>query len=122
MASQVSVLVYWAQPKLNDIAAKRGVTFAGEQATAGQGCMGVSDSKIEKDTNGKVNCGITAVWETGAAIPAGADDRLMVDAQGRIIPFSSTPATNQVVAKRLRGQTATAAGQEMEVFVIPSVG
>lgn len=113
MTQQVSILTYAVTPTA-DIAAKRGVTFAGEQATAGQSCMGVSDAKIEAGTTGKVNLGPTAIWETGAAI-TGTELRLMTDAQGRVITWTTG---NTPVAKRIKGRTAAGAGEMMEVFLI----
>lgn len=115
MTQQVSILTYHATP-VADIAAKRGVTFAGEQATAGQACMGVANAKIEAGTTGKVNLGPTAIWETGAAI-TGTELRLMADANGRVITWTTG---NAVVAKRIKGRTAAGAGEMMEVFVIQS--
>jgi len=115
MTQQVSTLVYAVTPT-SQILAKRGVTFAGEQATAGQACMGVADTLIEAGVTGRVNLGPTAIWETGALI-TGTENRLMADANGRVITWTTG---NAVVAKRIKGRTSAGAGEMMEVFVIQS--
>lgn len=109
---QIGILVMTVTP-VAEIAAKRGVTFAGAQAVAGEACMGVSDQKIEAGVNGKVITGLTGIWEAGAAIPAATTD-LQVDANGRVIPLTG----GAVVGKLVAGQEASAAGEFVEVFII----
>jgi hypothetical protein len=96
------------------IAAARFATPAGAQAGADANTLGVSRStgaigeKVPVDVLG------TAVVEAGAAVTAGAT--LKSDATGRAITWVSSGAK---VALAL--ETATAAGQFIEVLLIPNV-
>jgi hypothetical protein len=95
-----------------DITAKRAVTMANAQAGANSVILGIADETILAGTSGRVIIGETAIAEAGAAID-GTVQRLMTDSSGRLIPWTST----NVVAAILRpGQTATAAGQFVEVY------
>jgi len=90
---------------------KRGVSRLAAQATANQPIIGFSDHKVEVDEALRLNEGPTSMAESGAAID-GTERRLIMDAQGRVIPWT----TGGVVAALLQpGQTATAAGESIEV-------
>jgi predicted lipoprotein len=96
-----------------DIKAKRCVTFEEAQATANAVIMGVADENIFATLAGRVVVGETAIVETGAAID-GTETRLMTDAEGRVVPWT----TGMNVAGRLKkGQLATAAGQFIEMYL-----
>lgn len=101
-----------------NIAAKRGVTHAWAQATdgtssAGQLILGIADENILAGEAGRVIVGETAIAEAGAAIN-GSEARLKTDSLGRFIPWT----TGAIVAARLvPGQTASAAGQFVEVYI-----
>ncbi len=99
------------------IPAKRFVGWNDQVATAGAAVKGVSDHAIAINENGRLIYGVTAMVESGAAID-GVETRLASDAQGRAVPF----ATGLVAARFKRGQTATAAGQLIEVFIIRAPG
>lgn len=100
------------------IVAKRGVTHAWAQATdgtssAGQLILGIADENIAAGDQGRVIVGETAIAEAGAAID-GSEPRLKTDSLGRLIPWTS----GSIIAARLvPGQTASAAGQFVEVYV-----
>lgn len=111
MSQQVSCLVMTVNATA-DIIAKRGVNFAGAQAVAGEACMGVADTEILTGDNGRVIIGVTAIWEAGAVVD-GTENRLMTDADGRVIPWT---AGNNVCARLKPGVTATGAGEMIEVF------
>jgi hypothetical protein len=96
------------------IAEKRGVNRFGQQATAGQAIIGIADHAAALDEAVKIISGETAIAESGAVID-GVVAELMTDASGRFIPWV-TP--NKVAAIIFPGQTATAAGQMVEVFPI----
>ena len=96
------------------IAACRFVTPAGAQAGADANTLGVGRFAAalgEKDTVDVIE---TAVVEAGAAVAAGAT--LKSDASGRAITWASAGAK---VALAL--DAATAAGQMIEVLLIPNV-
>lgn len=96
------------------ITAKRGVTYDEAQAGANSVIMGIADENIPADSNGRVVLGESAIAETGAAID-GSESRLMTDSQGRFIPWTSG---SNIAARLRKGQTATAAGQFVEVFIV----
>ena len=98
-----------------DIPMKRFVGWNDQTATAGAAVKGVSDHVIKSGENGRLIYGITAMVESGAAVD-GTETRLASDASGRVIPYTS----GAVAARFKRGQTATAAGQLIEVFLLPS--
>lgn len=100
------------------ITAKRGVTFAGTQATdgtsnAGDPCIGVADHGAVSGDALRVIRGETAMWESGAAIN-GAVKTLKTDSVGRVIPTSG--GGDKVVAILCPGQTAAGAGEFIEVM------
>ena len=98
------------------IKGKRGVNWLGQQAVADSAIMGIADCDAVAGDALRVVQGVTAVAESGAAID-GTETRLKTDAQGRLVPWT----TGVTVAARLMpGQTATAAGQFVEVFPIIS--
>lgn len=108
---QIATRVVTVTPT-SDITAKRAVTMAHVQAGANSVILGIADETILTGTSGRVILGETAIAEAGAAIN-GSEQRLMTDAQGRLIPWTST---NVVAAILKPGQTATAAGQFVEVY------
>jgi hypothetical protein len=108
---QIATRVVTVTPSAN-ITAKRAVTMAHAQAGANSVILGIADEEILAGTSGRVVLGETAIAEAGAAIN-GSEQRLMTDAQGRLIPWTST---NVVAAILKPGQTASAAGQFVEVY------
>jgi hypothetical protein len=102
-------------PIAGTVTKKRFVNYNGTQAVANQNTIGVavyggvSGDCIEVD-----HLGVTAV-EAGAVIN-GSELRLQTDAQGRAVPYTTGPT----VAKLFPGQTATAAGQEISVTLMPN--
>ena len=95
------------------ITRKRFVNFSWAQAGAGESILGVADEQIEPGIAGRVIVGETAIVESGAAIN-GSETRLMSDAQGRVIVWTTG---NTIAGRLVRGQTATAAGQFVEVYL-----
>lgn len=95
------------------IAAHRFVTWAWAQAGAGADCMGVAAENIEPKYPGLVILGETAIVEAGAALD-GSVRQLKSDAQGRAIPCATGNAVQAVLKP---GQTATAAGGLVEVYL-----
>lgn len=108
---QIATRVVTVTPT-TDITAKRAVNIAHAQAGANSVILGISDETILAGTSGRVVLGETAIAEAGAAID-GVEQRLMTDSSGRLIPWTST---NVVAAILKPGQTATAAGQFVEVY------
>lgn len=96
------------------ITANRFVTPAGAVAGAGVNAQGVADSDAAIGAKFSTNVLGTAVVETGAAIAAGA--LIETDATGRAI----TKAAGVAVARLAPGEVATAAGQFVEVVLIPN--
>ncbi|QBQ73063.1 hypothetical protein kac65v162_gp031 [Nodularia phage vB_NspS-kac65v162] len=98
-----------------EIAAKRAVTFAHAQAGANAtAILGIANEKIVAGFPGLVIRGETAIAEAGAAIDGIVPD-LMTDAQGRLITWLTG---NTVVARLVPGQTAAAAGDQIEVYLV----
>ena len=92
----------------------RFVTPACAQAGAAGNTLGVARmAAADKDVI-PVDVIGTAIVEAGAAIAAGA--ALETDASGRAVTKSSGPT----VARMTPGQVATAAGQFVEVLLIPN--
>lgn len=112
---QTATQVFTLQAAAN-ITQKRFIGWNDQMATAGVPIKCVSDHNIASGDSGRVIWGITAMVESGAAVD-GVEPRLMSDAQGRAVPWTTG---NTVAARFKRGQTATAAGQLIEVFVLPS--
>lgn len=96
------------------ITSNRFVTPAGALAGAGVNAQGVSDTDAGIGDSVAVHVLGTAVVETGAAIAAGAP--IQTDATGRAI----TKAAGVTVARLAPGEVATAAGQFVEVVLIPN--
>jgi hypothetical protein len=92
----------------------RFVSPASALAGAGVNTLGVARvAAVDKDTI-PVDVLGTAIVETGAALTAGGP--IQTDATGRAID----KAAGVTVARLLPGQTATAAGQFVEVLLIPN--
>lgn len=95
------------------IAANRFVTPAGAQAGADANTLGVC--RVAAVVNDKVPVDIlgSAVIEAGAAVSAG--DTVKSDASGRAITWATSGAKVGIAL-----QAATAAGQMIEVLLIPN--
>lgn len=94
------------------IAAERFTTYAGAQAGAAANTQGVARSAASIGEAYPVDVIGTATVESGAAVANGA--AIETDASGRAITRTSGPT----VARAL--QAATAAGQRIEVLLIPN--
>lgn len=112
-ATNVPILIK-GYPAAGVIVAKRFVTPALTQAGAGVSTIGVSDYEAAAigDDFSIIIIG-TAVVEAGAAID-GTVRSVESDAQGRAIPRS----TGKIAGILMPGQTATAAGQTVEILVV----
>jgi hypothetical protein len=119
-AQQVATQVVSLTAK-TPVKGKRAIDWRGLQAGANSRIMGVADTNAEIDESFLCIQGISAIVESGAAIPGvetAADAngvRLMTDADGRFIPWT---AGSNVAAQLVPGQLATGAGQYVEVFPI----
>jgi hypothetical protein len=109
-ATQVMTIV--AQ---GSITMKRGVALDGTQAGAGVRCFGPADHGGLQGEAIRVVTGVSAMWESGAAIN-GSVRTLKTDAQGRVIPTSDPE--DVVCAILLPGQTASGAGEFPEVMPV----
>ena len=99
------------------LAACRFVTQAGAYPAAGAAAFGVSRSSAEAAGDlVPVDVQGTAIAEAGAAITL--DAPLMVDATGRVVPL--TVGSKSPVGRAM--QAATAAGQQIEILLVPSAG
>jgi len=96
------------------IAANRFVTPTGALADAGVNAQGVSDTDAAIGEKFAVHVIGTAIVETGEAIAAGA--LIETDATGRAI----TKAAGVTLARLAPGEVSTAAGQFVEVVLIPN--
>ena len=96
------------------IAACRFVTHAGEQSGTNINSLGVARTAATTGERVTVDVLGTAIVETGAAIAAGA--AIETDATGRAI----TKNLGVTVARLAPGEVATAAGQFVEVLLIPN--
>jgi len=96
------------------VAANRFVTPAGAQAGADAYTLGVCRTAGVSGDKAPVDVLGTAVVEAGAAISAGAS--LKSDSSGRAITWASSGAKVGIAL-----QAATAAGQFIEVLLIPNV-
>jgi hypothetical protein len=99
------------------LAACRFVTQDGAYPAAGAAAFGVTRSSaggagdlVPVDVQG------TAIAESGAAIAK--DAPLMVDATGRVVPL--TVGSKSPVGRAM--EAATAAGQQIEILLVPSAG
>lgn len=113
MSNQATPLLALAVTLTGTVAANRFVTPAGAQAGADANTLGVarfgggSGDKVTADVIG------TAIVEAGAAISAGAT--VKADSSGRAIAWATSGAKVAVAL-----QAATAAGQMIEVLLIPN--
>lgn len=113
MSQQSIALLTLTVALTGTVAANRFVTPAGAQAGADAVSLGVSrvggvaGEKIPVDAIG------TAVVESGAAIAAGAT--LESDSQGRAVTWATSGAKVGIAL-----QAATAAGQFIEVLLLPN--
>ena len=99
------------------MAACRFVTQAGAYPAAGAAAFGVTRSSAEAAGDlVPVDVQGTAIAEAGAAITL--DAPLMVDATGRVVPL--TVGSKSPVGRAM--QAATAAGQQIEILLVPSAG
>ena len=99
------------------LAACRFVTQAGAYPAAGAAAFGVTRSSAEAAGDlVPVDVQGTAIAEAGAAITL--DAPLMVDATGRVVPL--TVGSKSPVGRAM--QAATAAGQQIEILLVPSAG
>ena len=99
------------------LAACRFVTQAGAYPAAGAAAFGVTSSSAEAAGDlVPVDVQGTAIAEAGAAITL--DAPLMVDATGRVVPL--TVGSKSPVGRAM--QAATAAGQQIEILLVPSAG
>ena len=99
------------------LAANRMVTQAGAYPTSGAAAFGVTRSSAEAAGDlVPVDVQGTAIAEAGAAITL--DAPLMVDATGRVVPL--TVGSKSPVGRAM--QAATAAGQQIEILLVPSAG
>lgn len=97
-----------------DIPAKRAISFTYGLPTAGGAILGIADHNLEANVAGRVIVGESAICETGAAVDAATETRVMVDAQARMITWT---AGNTIAGRLVPGQSATAAGQFVEVYL-----
>lgn len=96
------------------VTAARFVTPAGAQAGAAANTLGVARTDAAIGQAFPVDVLGTAVVEAGAAIAAGA--AVQTDAQGRAITRDAGPT----VARLAPGSSAAAAGDLVEVILIPN--
>jgi len=96
------------------IVSNRFVTPAGAVAGAGVNAQGVADSAAAIGARFTATVLGTEIVEAGAAIAAGA--LIETDATGRAI----TKAAGVSVARLAPGEVATAAGQFVEVILLPN--
>lgn len=96
------------------LTAERFVTFAGAVPAADANVLGVVRQTAAIGEKVTVDCYGTAIVEAGAAITAGAT--LKTDASGRAITWATSGAK---IAQAL--QSATGAGDFIEVMLIPNV-
>lgn len=92
----------------------RFVTHTGAQAGAGANTLGVARTRADEGQDLAVDVLGTAIVEAGAAIAEG--DALEADTQGRAVPQDTGPTA----ARALIGQSASAAGEFVEVALIPN--
>ncbi|KAF1041336.1 MAG: hypothetical protein GAK35_03390 [Herbaspirillum frisingense] len=95
----------------------RAVTAAGAHAAAD--IFGVTKTDAAVGNLVQVDVAGTTTMESGAAIPAGTK-YVVPDAQGRAIPGGAA-AANAVLGKLLPGQSASGAGELIEVFLTPTI-
>ena len=114
MANQNIALLTLTTALTGTVTANRFVTAAGAQAGADANTLGVS--RVSGVSGDKVPVDVlgTAVVEAGAALSAGAT--VKADASGRAITWVTSGAKVGLAL-----EAATAAGQMIEVLLIPNV-
>lgn len=85
---------------------------------AGGNVFAASMEQIDQGVTGLGAIGITVIVEAGAAID-GVENRLKCDANGRAIPVAA--GSDTVAAMLKPGQTASAVGDPVEVYLVQSV-
>lgn len=95
------------------LVANRFITPLGAQAGAGENALGVARQSAVAADIVSVDVLGTAVVEAGAPVAAGAT--LKADADGRAIPWATSGARVAIAL-----QDASAAGQMIEVLLIPN--
>jgi hypothetical protein len=101
-------------PAAAPITANRFVTYAGAVPAAGAGGCGVARSNADTGERVPIDVLGTVTVETGGAISAGA--LVETDNQGRAI----TRNTGVTLGRLTHGQSATGAGQFVEIVLIPN--
>lgn len=96
------------------VLARRFVSVVGAQAGAAANTAGVARTDAAAGDNFPVDVLGTAVVVAGGPIPAGA--AVETDADGRAVVHTTGP----VVARLVPGETAQAAGDPVEVVLIPN--
>lgn len=114
MSAQSESLLTLTITAIGAIASARFVTPAGAQAGADVNTFGVSRFAAAAGEKVSVDVLGTAVVEAGAAVAAGAT--VKSDASGRAIPWATSGAKVSMAL-----EAATAAGQMIEVLLIPNV-
>jgi hypothetical protein len=90
----------------------RAVTGTGAIPAAGARCLGFADVNAAIGERVSVNAMGTTVAEAGAAVAV--DALVEVDAQGRVVTKNAGVAVGRALA------AATAAGQQIEILLIPN--
>jgi hypothetical protein len=90
----------------------RAVTGTGAIPAAGTRCLGFADVNAAVGERVSINTLGTAAAEAGAAIAV--DALVEVDAQGRVVPKNAGVAVGRALT------AATAAGQLVEILLIPN--
>jgi Uncharacterized conserved protein (DUF2190) len=93
---------------------RRAVGYDGLIAGANAIILGVADHDAAIGDSTRVIVGESAFVETGAACD-GTENRLMTDATGRFVPWTTG---NNVAGRLVRLQTATTAGQFVEAYLV----
>jgi len=114
MSQQAISLLALTVVATGTIAANRFVTPAGAQAGADANTLGVARTAAVPGDKIAVDVLGTAVVEAGAALSAGAT--VKADASGRAITWASSGAKVGIAL-----EAATAAGQFIEVLLVPNV-
>lgn len=114
MSQQAISLLALSAVAAGAIAANRFVTPAGAQAGADANTLGVCRQTAVLNDRITVDVLGTAIVESGAAVAA--NDTVKADASGRAIPWAASGAKVGLAL-----QAATAAGQFIEVLLIPNV-
>lgn len=107
------------KPTNNIIPVHRLIGWDHELLGADGNVFAASMEQIDPGVAGLGAVGLTVVVEAGAAID-GVENRLKSNADGQVIPVA-TPGTDVVAAMLKPGQSATAEGDPVEVYLIQSV-